>query len=240
MASPPPAGPVSEPGTIIALHLSVGHRQPMAAVPEVHAVADLGLEGDRHARPGGRRQVLLMEAETLGELGLAPGDVRENITTAGLPLMDLAAGTRLRLGETVVLELTAECEPCARMDEVRPGLRKTLEGRRGVLARVLTGGRIRIGDPILVEAVALPVEDALDLHPFHPREVPSVVAEYLAQASAAGLGEVRLIHGRGQGVQRAAVRRVLGELPEVVAFDDAPPDRGGWGATVVRLRRPDP
>lgn len=227
-------------GTVVALHLSVGSREPPAAVPEVRAVADRGLEGNRHARPGGRRQVLLMEGEVLRELGLGPGDVRENITTEGLPLAELAPGTRLRLGGTAVLELTGSCRPCARMDEVRPGLAGALEGRRGVLARVLAGGVIRVGDPIEVEAVALPLEDALDLHPFRPEEIASVVAEYLAQASSAGLGEVRLIHGRGRGVQRAVIRRVLGELPQVLAFADAPPERGGWGATVVRLRREGP
>jgi DNA-nicking Smr family endonuclease len=83
--------------------------------------------------------------------------------------------------------------------------------------------------------VALPVEDTLDLHTFAPREVPSLVVEYLLAAHAAGLREVRLIHGRGRGVQRATVHAVLASLPFVSAAHDAPPDRGGWGATVVVL-----
>lgn len=85
------------------------------------------------------------------------------------------------------------------------------------------------------EPVALPTEDALDLHSFPPRDVPSVVEEYLLQARAAGLAEVRLIHGRGTGVQKARVQALLARLPFVVAASEAPPDRGGWGATVVRL-----
>jgi len=81
----------------------------------------------------------------------------------------------------------------------------------------------------------VPLEDALDLHPFSPRDIPSVVEEYLRAARAAGLAEVRLIHGRGRGVQRARVQALLTRLPFVVRAYDAPPSRGGWGATVVEL-----
>ncbi len=85
------------------------------------------------------------------------------------------------------------------------------------------------------EPVRLPVEDALDLHAFAPREVASVVEEYVAAAHARGFREVRLIHGRGIGVQREIVRAVLARHPLVRGFADAPPERGGWGATVVEL-----
>jgi len=84
--------------------------------------------------------------------------------------------------------------------------------------------------------VIVPIEDALDLHAFAPGDVPSVVDEYLRQAAAAGLREVRLIHGKGIGVQRAAVRRILSTHPLVARFADAPAERGGWGATVALLR----
>jgi DNA-nicking Smr family endonuclease len=86
------------------------------------------------------------------------------------------------------------------------------------------------------EPVVVPIEDALDLHPFAPRDIPSVVASYLEAAHDAGFAEVRLIHGRGIGVQRARVRQVLGVHPLVADFRDAPPERGGLGATLVRLR----
>jgi dsDNA-specific endonuclease/ATPase MutS2 len=86
------------------------------------------------------------------------------------------------------------------------------------------------------EDVVVPIEDALDLHPFQPRDVKAVVMEYLDAAVEAGLREVRLIHGRGIGVQREIVRKVLARDPRVVEFGDAPPGRGGWGATVVVLR----
>jgi DNA-nicking Smr family endonuclease len=84
--------------------------------------------------------------------------------------------------------------------------------------------------------VQIPIEDALDLHAFMPRDVRSVVDEYLHAAAARGFREVRLIHGRGIGVQRRAVRALLDGHPLVVAFRDAPAERGGWGATIVALR----
>ena len=86
------------------------------------------------------------------------------------------------------------------------------------------------------DPVALPIEDSLDLHTFAPRDVASVVEEYLTEAAARGFREVRLIHGRGIGVQREIVRGVLSRHPLVESFVDAPAERGGWGATVARLR----
>ena len=83
--------------------------------------------------------------------------------------------------------------------------------------------------------VAIPIEDVLDLHPFRPEETASVVAEYIEAAAALGFREVRLIHGRGIGVQRAIVRKTLERSALVTSFEDAVPERGGWGATVVRL-----
>jgi dsDNA-specific endonuclease/ATPase MutS2 len=85
--------------------------------------------------------------------------------------------------------------------------------------------------------VTIPIEDALDLHPFAPREIPSVVESYLEAALEAGFREVRLIHGRGRGVQRRRVHEVLAASPLVERYTDAPPERGGWGATIVWLGR---
>ncbi len=83
--------------------------------------------------------------------------------------------------------------------------------------------------------VVIPIEDALDLHAFAPREIPSVVESYLEAAVEAGFREVRLVHGRGRGVQRRRVHGVLAASPLVGRFADAPPERGGWGATIVWL-----
>ena len=76
----------------------------------------------------------------------------------------------------------------------------------------------------------------LDLHTFAPRDVASVVEEYLTAAAVRGFRDVRLIHGRGIGIQRAIVRSVLSRHPSVESCVDAPPEAGGWGATIVRLR----
>ncbi|MDC3952807.1 Smr/MutS family protein [Polyangium jinanense] len=87
------------------------------------------------------------------------------------------------------------------------------------------------------DAIAvLPIEDAIDLHGFAPRDIPSVVEEYLHEAHARGFPEVRLIHGRGKGVQRRVVQSILARHPLVESFRDAPATRGGWGATIARLR----
>jgi DNA-nicking Smr family endonuclease len=83
----------------------------------------------------------------------------------------------------------------------------------------------------------VPIEDFLDLHSFLPRDVASVVSEYLDEARRRGFQEVRLIHGKGKGVRRAEVRRMLVGDTRVAEAFDAPPERGGFGATVVRLRR---
>ena len=86
------------------------------------------------------------------------------------------------------------------------------------------------------EPVPIPIEDALDLHAFAPRDIPAVVTDYLEAAHARGFREVRLIHGRGTGTQRAVVRSLLAGHPLVERFGDAPAERGGWGATVVGLK----
>jgi DNA-nicking Smr family endonuclease len=84
-------------------------------------------------------------------------------------------------------------------------------------------------------AVILPLTGELDLHAFAARDVPSVVEEYVRACREAGLLELRIVHGRGRGVQRAVVRRLLSSLPAVASFADAAPASGGWGATRVRL-----
>ena len=84
--------------------------------------------------------------------------------------------------------------------------------------------------------VRLPIEDSLDLHSFAPKDVRPVVDEYLKEAAARDFREVRLIHGRGTGAQRASVQGLLAGHPLVERFFDAPPERGGWGATVVVLK----
>lgn len=137
-------------GTILSIQLCPGHRKPMAPADPAELVENLGIRGDAHARPDSSRQVLLIEKETLDAFGLSAGDVRENVTTSGIALMSLAPKTRLRLGAGAVVEITKPCSPCSRMDEIRPGLKNGIDGRRGMLARVVTGGVVRRGDAITV------------------------------------------------------------------------------------------
>lgn len=136
-------------GTIRSLQIAVAHRAPMEIKQSVRAIADLGLEGDLHSKSGSARQVLFMDEETLEKYALKPGRVRENITTRDIALQSLAPGTRVRAG-TAVFEITKSCAPCEFINDIQPGLREKMEGQRGMLARVVQDGEIRIGDVIEV------------------------------------------------------------------------------------------
>jgi len=86
------------------------------------------------------------------------------------------------------------------------------------------------------EPVVVEITDVFDLHTVHPRDVKIVVEEYLEQAHARGFRSVRIIHGKGIGVQREMVRSILARTPFVVDWTDAPPHAGGLGATIVQLQ----
>jgi len=92
-------------------------------------------------------------------------------------------------------------------------------------------------DSPFTEPVLVPIEDSIDLHAFSPKEIPSVVEEYIEQCVQTGIYEMRIIHGRGTGVQRRIVQSLLAKHPRVASFKDAPAEAGGWGATVVALRK---
>jgi len=86
------------------------------------------------------------------------------------------------------------------------------------------------------EPLRIPISDVFDLHTLRPQDVEEAVEAYLGEANRLGLKVLRIIHGRGIGVQREIVRAVLARTPFVLSFHDAPPEAGGWGATVVTLR----
>lgn len=86
------------------------------------------------------------------------------------------------------------------------------------------------------DPIEVPIEDVLDLHPFRPADVQDVALEYLTEARRRGLRQVRLIHGRGVGVQRERIQSLLRRLDWVDDFHDADHTGGGWGATVVLIR----
>jgi DNA-nicking Smr family endonuclease len=87
-----------------------------------------------------------------------------------------------------------------------------------------------------LDAVHIPIEDWIDLHTFSPKEIPSLLEEYLLECQKKGLREVRIIHGKGKGVQRKMVLAFLEKNPLVESFQPAPPEAGSWGATLVCLK----
>ena len=133
---------------VIHLQLKPAEGAAMKSVPIVEAITGFGLRHDANAGRA-KRQVLIIEHETLDEFGLPIGEVRENITVEGINLAGTAAGTRLRVGNTL-LEVTLDCAPCQFIEDKRPGLRAAMEGRRGTLFRVIEGGEITVGDEIQV------------------------------------------------------------------------------------------
>jgi MOSC domain-containing protein YiiM len=125
----------------------------MNTVDSARFIEGFGIEGDRHAVKSGARtvrQVLLMDEDTLEGFGLGIGQVRENVTVRGIDLHEVPAGQRLALGDDVVVEITQFCAPCERMEEVRPGLREELFEQRGMLATVISGGAVNVGDQVQV------------------------------------------------------------------------------------------
>jgi MOSC domain-containing protein YiiM len=119
----------------------------MEELPTVRMIENTGLEGCAHARPNGKRQVLLVDIETLREMDLSPGIIRENITTEGLDVNGLALGQKLKVGE-VELVVSVVCEPCEQIEALRTGLMDAMVGKRGMLCRVTSGGTVKAGDEI--------------------------------------------------------------------------------------------
>jgi MOSC domain-containing protein YiiM len=121
----------------------------MEKLNAARVVENAGFEGCAHARPNGIRQVLLVDVETLRKMNLEPGMIRENITTEGLDVNALNVGEKVRIGR-VRLVVSAVCEPCEQIEELRPGLQAAMVGQRGMLCRVTTGGSLCPGDEIRV------------------------------------------------------------------------------------------
>jgi MOSC domain-containing protein YiiM len=116
-----------------------GHERRQAIVGE-------GLEGCAHANPP-KREVLFASKEHLDSVGVDPGAIRENLTVDGEDVQQWPIGQRVRAGGAV-FEITMVCDPCHRMDELRDGLRAELDGKRGMLARVVESGEVAVGDKI--------------------------------------------------------------------------------------------
>ncbi len=171
-------------GTVIAVARDEGHRFSKPLLPAIRLLAGLGVEGDAHCGETVKhrsrvavdptqpnlRQVHLIQAELFEELAtngfsLRPGDMGENVTTRGLDLLSLPAGTRLRLGPDALVAITGLRNPCVQIEAFQPGLLKAVLGRdadgklirkAGIMGIVLAGGEVRPGDPIGVSLPALP------------------------------------------------------------------------------------
>ena len=110
------------------------------------ALAGKGLEGCAHGNPP-KREVLFVSAEHIESVDVEPGSIRENLLVEGTDVQQWPIGQRVRAGEAV-FEITMVCDPCARMDALREGLRTELEGKRGMLARIVESGEVAVGDPV--------------------------------------------------------------------------------------------
>jgi MOSC domain-containing protein YiiM len=133
--------------TVSGLFVSPGRKSGISTPRQrANAIAGHGLDGCAHAgRPD--RQVLFASQEHLDALDVAPGAIRENITVADTDVQTWPIGQRIRAGGAL-FEITMVCEPCERMDKLRAGLRAELDGKRGMLARVIEDGVVAVGDPV--------------------------------------------------------------------------------------------
>jgi len=173
-------------GTVLAVHASGGHTMSKSARGSITLLAGLGVESDAHmgatvkhrsrvARDPSQpnlRQVHLIHSELHDELrefgfAIGPGTMGENVTTRGVDLLALPAGTHLRLGDDAVVEITGLRNPCGQLNGLAPGLQAAVLGRdetgaltrkAGVMGIVVTGGTVVAGDPIAVELPAPPHE----------------------------------------------------------------------------------
>jgi MOSC domain-containing protein YiiM len=121
-------------------------RELMEELETAQVFENEGVEGCAHRR-GGKRNVLFVAAEDLESLGVPPGRVKENFTVRGADVMSWRVGQRLLVGD-VEFEISMVCDPCDLMEEIRPGLQAELEGKRGMLAKVLKTGRVTQGDDV--------------------------------------------------------------------------------------------
>jgi MOSC domain-containing protein YiiM len=121
-------------------------RELMEELDTARVFENEGVEGCAHRR-GGKRNVLFVAAEDLESLDVPPGRVKENFTVRGADVMNWPIGQRLQIGDAE-FEISMVCDPCELMEEIRPGLQGELEGKRGMLAKVVTTGRVTQGDQI--------------------------------------------------------------------------------------------
>jgi MOSC domain-containing protein YiiM len=131
---------------IIGIWRSPKRREPMETLERARVFENEGVEGCAHRR-GGKRNVLFVAIEDLESLDVPAGAVKENFTVRGADVMKWPIGQRLEIG-AAEFEISMVCDPCENMEKIRPGLQEELEGKRGMLARVIRTGDVAVGDEI--------------------------------------------------------------------------------------------
>jgi MOSC domain-containing protein YiiM len=133
--------------TVVGLFTSPARKSGRSEARErVLAIENQGFDGCAHGNPP-QREVLLASKDHLDAVGVDPGAIRENVTVEGADVQSWPVGQRVQVGGAL-LEITMVCDPCHRMDELREGLRAEIDGKRGMLAHIVEGGEIALGDPI--------------------------------------------------------------------------------------------
>ena len=130
-------------GLFISPERGSGRSEPLE---RARAIAGQGFEGCAHAKPP-KREVLFVSEHHLDAVGVEPGAIRENVTVAGADVQEWPVGQRVKVGQAL-FEITMVCDPCSRMDDLRPGLQAELDAKRGMLAHVVEGGEIALGDAV--------------------------------------------------------------------------------------------
>jgi MOSC domain-containing protein YiiM len=131
---------------LVGIWRSPKRREAMEPLESARVFENEGVEGCAHRR-GGKRNVLFVAVEDLEALGVEPGAVKENFTVRGAEVMKWPLGQRLAIGDAE-FEVSMICDPCELMETIRPGLLAEIDGRRGMLARVLKSGQVAVGDTI--------------------------------------------------------------------------------------------
>ena len=201
-------------GAVMGLRIRPEGSPDPQEVGQLDAVAGFGLHGDTHAHPLSPRQVLLVGAGVYRDLGLKAMTLRENLLV-DFNTERLASSVLLQVGREVVLWLTFQCEACGHLEHRHPGVVKSINGRRGILARVLRGGRISVGDEVRQRASSIPPISSV----WQER-----IASVLAHVPSGKRVEYRQL-ARLAGVPKAYCRvfpKILSQLPAAVASKAQP------------------
>ena len=138
------------PGKVVDIRLNIASGQPMKVVESAEVIANTGLAGDRHAKSGSSRQILVMDKSVMDTLGVEAGQIRENLTVEGLDIFSLQPGQKLTIGDSLEFQVGGLCDPCSFIETISPGLLEEIDGKRGLFVTPLGGGEISVGDEVSI------------------------------------------------------------------------------------------